>query len=240
MNVINSIIIDDEPLAHKIILKYAERVPFLEIVNQCYKATDAYEFLKAGNIELIFLDINMPKLSGLDFLRTLDQPPKVIVTSAYEEYALEGYELQVCDYLLKPFRFERFSKAVNIVYDKMKNDLRLNVNANVSNDASQQLAIKVDKKLIRVESKDIQYIESYGNYVKIWIDDKYYLTPRTLSSFEKELNAEIFMRIHKSYIVQKKFIEYQEGNSLKMLNENLLPIGKTHKKKLMSWIKKSI
>lgn len=112
MTTLHALIVDDEPLAHKVILQYVEDVPFVEVVGQVYQATDAYAVLEQETIDLLFLDINMPKLKGLDFLRTLSKPPAVIITSAYEEYALEGFSLQVCDYLLKPFRFERFLQAV--------------------------------------------------------------------------------------------------------------------------------
>jgi DNA-binding LytR/AlgR family response regulator len=219
MNNLKAIIIDDEPLAHKVILQYAEDVPFLNIVGQCCLATEAYTILNDTIVDLIFLDINMPKLNGLDFLRTLNQRPYVIVTSAYQEYALEGYELQVTDYLLKPFRFDRFLKAVNAVKNKI-----------VKSDANEpkNIFIKVDRKHVQVAIDQIQYIESYGNYVKIWIGREYHLTPRTMSSFEEELKDSL-IRIHKSFLIQKSFIEYVEGNSIVMKNGNQVSVGKVYK-----------
>ena len=120
MTHLKAIIIDDEPLAHKVILEYAKSLPFLEIVGQCHLAIDAFAMLQEKQVDLIFLDIQMPKLKGLDFLRVLPQKPLVIITSAYEEYALESYELEVCDYLLKPFRFERFLKAITRAQNQLQ------------------------------------------------------------------------------------------------------------------------
>ena len=231
MSTIQALIIDDEPLAHRVILEYAKKIDFLEIVGQCYKATDAYHILESQSIDLIFLDINMPRLKGLDFLRTLEKRPLVIVTSAYEEYALEGYELEVNDYLLKPFRYERFLKAVTSVQNKLQQT------TSDSNQSAQKLMIKVDKKLMQINAADIQYLESYGNYVKVWIGEKCHLTPRTLTSFEEELDAQYFIRIHKSYLVQRAHIDFIEGNNVMMKNNNALPIGKMHKKKLVEWLR---
>lgn len=231
MSMLRALIIDDEPLAHKVILQYAEDVPFVEVVGQVYQATDAYALLAEGNINLLFLDINMPKLKGLDFLRTLSHPPTVIITSAYEEYALEGFSLQVCDYLLKPFRFERFLQAVLKARKQQGNGP---MHAIAEQASEQKMFIKVDKRQVQINVLDIVHLESYGNYVKVWLSDQFLLTPRTLSSFEKELPEE-FARIHKSYIIQKACIDYVEGNQIKMTNGQLLPIGKNHRTVVKKW-----
>ncbi|MEL7422476.1 MAG: LytTR family DNA-binding domain-containing protein [Bacteroidota bacterium] len=232
MKTLKALIIDDEPLAHKVILQYAKDLPFLEIVGQVYKATDAYALLQNGGVDLLFLDINMPTLKGLDFLRTLTDRPAVIVTSAYEEYALEGYELQVADYLLKPFRFERFLQAVMKVKEaKTTSSVVTNEEA-----AVEKIFVKVDKRQVQVSVLDIIYVESYGNYVKVWLADKYLLTPRTLTSFEQELPS-LFSRIHKSYIVQRACVDYVEGNQVKMSNGELLPIGKNYRTSVKGWFK---
>ena len=219
MNTIRAIIIDDEPLAHNVILKYAEDIPYLNIVGQAYLATDAYALVSQQSIDLIFLDIDMPILKGLDFLRTLHQSPHVIVTSAHEKYALEGFELQVTDYLLKPFRFDRFLKAIHLV--NADQEARPSI-------TQQYIFIKVDKRQLQVDLTTIQYLESYGNYVKVWIDDQYHLTPRTLSSFATSLDDR-FQQIHKSYIVQKSFIKYIEGNKVLMRNGNAVSVGKSYR-----------
>ncbi|MEM1357017.1 MAG: LytTR family DNA-binding domain-containing protein [Bacteroidota bacterium] len=236
-----ALIIDDEPLAHKVILKYAEDIPFLEIVGQCYKATEAYAHLAKGGIELLFLDINMPRLKGLDFLRTLEHPPRVIVTSAYEEYALEGYELRVVDYLLKPFRFERFLRAVNTVQASLRaQPTHLAPAAAPKNNApapakkARQLFVKVDKRQLQIATEDIYLLESYGNYVKIWIGEKYHLTPRTLTSFRAELSSP-FAQVHKSFIVNRNWIDYVEGAMIVLRGGKTVPVGKNYRQQIRNW-----
>ncbi|MFA6275329.1 MAG: LytTR family DNA-binding domain-containing protein [Pedobacter sp.] len=226
------LIIDDEPLAHEVILEYSKDIPFLEICGQCYRATEAFEFLSSTEIDLIFLDIRMPKLNGLDFLRTLQHKPLVIITSAYEEYALESFDLAVCDYLLKPFRFERFLKAVNRALESynLKNQVSKPTIPlqSVAND-DEQISIKSDKKHVLLKLSDIYYLESLGNYVKVWGDLNFLLTPRTLSSFEEQLPDESFIRIHKSFILNKKFVHYMEGNTIFLKNNQQIPIGKNYR-----------
>ncbi|MCB9300413.1 MAG: response regulator transcription factor [Lewinellaceae bacterium] len=235
---LRSLIIDDEPLAHKVILEYAREAPFLEIVGQCYLATEALSFLSSQSVDLIFLDIQMPKLKGLDFLRTLPRKPIVIVTSAHEEYALESYELDVCDYLLKPFRFSRFLKAVNkaqLLAQQSQNPAPLPPSSPLEEEP-RQLFIKADKRLIQVELTEVYFLESYGNFVKVWLADTFHLTARTLSGFEAELPESDFFRIHKSYIINRKYIRYVEGNTLALKNDKTLPIGKNYRQGFMQFI----
>jgi DNA-binding LytR/AlgR family response regulator len=238
MSRIRALIIDDEPLAHKVILEYVKDIPFLEIVGQCYLATEAYTFLSQSQVDLLFLDIQMPKLKGLDFLRTLDQKPQVILTTAYEEYALEGYELQVCDYLLKPFRFDRFLKAVNKAQQQINHSPVLTSAEEPRRpESGENIFVKVDKRFIQIALKDIQYIESYGNYIKIWTGESFHLTAQTLSGFADTLSFEQFLRVHKSFIVQSSFIDYVEGNLIKMGNGNRVPIGKSYQQQIKQWLK---
>ncbi|MEO1261705.1 MAG: LytTR family DNA-binding domain-containing protein [Bacteroidota bacterium] len=232
MTKLKSLIIDDEPLAHKVILEYANDVPFLEITGQCHLATEALSVLQNKEIDLIFLDIQMPRLTGLNFLRTLNKQPLVIITSAFDEYALESFELDVCDYLLKPFRFERFLKAVNKAYGlfqlKQKNTPSPQPAPIDKKAENHQLFIKSDKRLIQIDLMDIYYLESYGNYVKVWMSNEFHLTFRTLSSFEAQLPEEHFFRIHKSYIINKKYINYIEGSQVLLKNDIKLSIGKNN------------
>lgn len=237
---LKALIIDDEPLAHKVILEYAKDVPFIEIVGQCYLATEALALMRTQEVDLLFLDINMPKIKGLDFLRTLLKKPIVIITSAYQEYALESFELEVCDYLLKPFRFDRFLKATNRAYElfQLKNAPQTPISSlkeSVSED-SNQLFIKSDKRLIQVNISDIFYLESYGNYVKIWLENEFHLTPRTLSSFEEQLASNEFFRIHKSFIINRKWIDYVEGNMVKMKNGKTVAIGKNQRQSFKKYL----
>ncbi|MFI5452671.1 LytR/AlgR family response regulator transcription factor [Pedobacter sp. UC225_61] len=226
------LIIDDEPLAHEVILEYSKDIHFLEICGQCYRATEGLEFLSSNEIDLIFLDIRMPKLNGLDFLRTLQHKPLVIITSAYEEYALESFDLAVCDYLLKPFRFDRFLKAVNRALEShnLKNQsIKSSSSSSSPINNNQQISIKSDKKHVLIKLNDIYYLESLGNYVKVWGDLNFLLTPRTLSSFEEQLPSEVFIRIHKSFIINKKFVHYMEGNMIFLKNNQQIPVGKNYK-----------
>lgn len=237
---LRSLIIDDEPLAHKVILEYAKEVPFLEIAGQCYSATEALTALNGQDVGLVFLDIQMPKLNGLELLRTLKNPPIVIITSAYEEYALESYELDVCDYLLKPFRFGRFLKAVNKAYElhqmKRAGPPPSPTPPEPEPDEAGRIFIKADKRHIQLSLADIFYLESYGNYVKVWLKDEFHLTPATLSGFETELPEAVFFRIHKSYIINRKFLDYVEGNTLRLTNGKELPIGKSYRQLVREWI----
>lgn len=227
------LIIDDEPLAHDIILKYINDIPFLEVAGQAYEAMTALNLLDEKQIDLIFLDIRMPKIQGLDFLKILKSRPMVIITSAYEEHALESYELEVCDYLLKPFRFERFLKACSKALDlhklkQMPAPVSLPMEA-VAFTKPQQLFIRSDKRLIQVDLKAIYYLESYGNYVKVWHQNDFILTPQTLTYMESQLPESEFIRIHKSFIVNKQLISYIEGNMVVLKNGKTLPLGKNHR-----------
>jgi DNA-binding LytR/AlgR family response regulator len=225
------LIVDDEPLAHDVILRYLEDIPFLEKAGQCYLATEAFAFLNHQAVDLIFLDIRMPKLSGLDFLRTLNQRPLVIITSAYEEHALESFELEVVDYLLKPFRFDRFLKAANRALEQhtLRKQAMAVPGPVATPHEAEPLYIKSDKKLVQMQLDDVYYLESLGNYVKVWGRDQFLLTQRTLGSFEEQLPADAFIRIHKSFILNKKFVHYIEGNMIRLLNGKVLPLGKTFK-----------
>lgn len=227
---LKTLIIDDEPLAHDIILDYARGVPFIQIVGQCYLATEAFTILQEKDIDLIFLDIHMPKLKGLDFLRSLSKPPLVILTTAYEEYALEGYELNVCDYLLKPFRFERFVQAANKALDRHPQKKASMRTGEAKSTAPTSILIKSDKKYVQLSLKEIYYLESYGNFVKVWQEDGFLLTARTLTSFEEQLPPTDFFRIHKSYLINRQYLDYWEGNYLQLKNGQQLPIGKSQRK----------
>ncbi len=233
-NNISALIIDDEPLAHQVIESYAKDLDFLNIVGNCHRATEAYSLLGRKRIDLIFLDINMPELQGLDFLRTLEHKPRVIITSAFEEYAIESFELQVSDYLLKPFGFTRFLRAVNKVRSEAGEAAGTGQGFEAKED---HLFVKVDRQYRRLEFADIHYLESYGNYVKIWTGESFLLTPRTLSGMMEELPAADFLKIHKSYVVRKALVDYLEGNQLVMKNAQVLPVGKLQREAVRDWVR---
>lgn len=236
--------IDDEPLAHKVIKKYCDNLSFLTIQKECYSALEALNYLHENDVDLIFLDINMPELKGLDFLRTLTNPPLVIVTTAYQEYAMEGYELNVMDYLLKPFSFERFLKAIQKVKDQKELvDISEKQNSkppSIQNEnptiPSESIFIKGDKKIHQISLDEILYLESLGSYVKIHLVHEVITSLARLASFEKRLPEKQFLRVHKSYIVALRKIDVIQGNRLKIKNINI-PIGNVYKHNLTNLIK---
>ncbi len=241
---LTALIIDDEPLAHDVILTFAKEVPFLEVVGQCYSATQALTYLASHQVDLIFLDIQMPMMTGIEFLKVLQNKPQVIVTSAYQEYALQGYELDVTDYLLKPFRYDRFIQAASKVLKYHARQVEDNEKvdsgqervateiAPVIKTTPSHIFIKVDRKKVQLALTEISCLEAYGNYVKVWRSDQSLLTPRTLTSFAETLPKDQFIRIHKSVIVQISFIDFIEGNSLHLKGGQIFSIGKQNKESL--------
>jgi DNA-binding LytR/AlgR family response regulator len=239
------LIVDDEPLAHKIISNYCDNLSFLEIEKKCHSAFEAINYLNKNEVDLIFLDINMPKLKGLDFLRTLSKPPLVIITTAYQEYAIESYELNIMDYLLKPFSFERFLKAVNkavdqkkLLVDAIKSSKKTLNNPNTSIDSEEQksLFIKGNKKIHHVQLNTILYLESVGSYVKIHLEKETITTLDRLTNFENSLQKNLFLRVHRSYIIAVNKINVIEGNRIK-INGTEIPIGSVYKHNLNNFIK---
>lgn len=220
-------IIDDEPIAHRIIESYCENLPYLQKLGNCYDAFEAMQLLNQQAPELIFLDIHMPKLSGFELLKTLSQPPKVIVTSAHKEFALEGYELNVLDYLLKPFSFERFLKAMNKVMEHQNQPSIISV----PEKKTLSFFLKGDKKMHQIHTEDILYIEAYGNYSKVYLPEEMILSHEKISSLEDLLPARDFLRVHKSFLVARHKIETIEGNQIKISGQ-MIPIGQTYKQNL--------
>jgi DNA-binding LytR/AlgR family response regulator len=232
---IKALIIDDEPLARNVISEYAKKIPSSMIVGECEDAICAHEFLQRKTTDLIFLDINMPKLSGIEFLKTIKNPPLVIFTTAYSEYALDSYELNAIDYLKKPFSFERFCKA----YFKAEELLMLKQNANkpeTSHNKEEFIFIKSDKKSFKVNISDISYIEGLGDYIKLYVGDKKLVTNLSMKKIEALLPSHLFYRIHKSYIISLQKIESIEGNMVK-INNTKLPVGNSYRQEFMLLIK---
>ena len=229
---IKCLIVDDETLAQKVIEKYVADIASLEVVGKAKNAMQALEVLNNKDVDLMFLDINMPKMSGLSFLRTLKNPPIIIITTAYREYAYEGFELDVIDYLNKPFSFERFLKAINKVQEKMKASSGAS-NYVLDEPARQQIDesfifVKSEKTTYKINLKDILFIESVGDYVKIYTQDKVIMTYQTLKKLETMLSATHFPRVHKSYIVSISKINSFEGNQINIADQ-MIPIGRNYK-----------
>ncbi len=221
------IIIDDEPLAHEIITEFCSMLPHVQLEKSCYNAMEAMQFLNEHTVDFIFLDINMPKLKGLDFLKTLSNPPKTIITTAYKEYALEGFELNVVDYLLKPFSFDRLVKAVNKVSDTLPTKT-IHKESIESNEINTRLFIKGDKKHHQIDLNNLLFIEAYGNYTKLFLADEMIVSHEKISHYESLLNPIQFLRVHKSFIVAVDKIKFIEGNRI-IIHEHKVPIGQTYK-----------
>lgn len=230
---IKCLIVDDEPLAREVIETYIKDLPILELVNKCKNAIEALERLQKEDIQLIFLDINMPALSGINMLRSLPAPPCVIFTTAYAQHALEGFELNAVDYLLKPFSFERFVQAVNKAARKIEMEAAA-LTLKQTGRTREFITVKADKKLHKLNFEDISYFNSIGDYLKIFLKNgKVIITSETLRNIEANLPPDLFLRIHKSYIVSVRSILYIEGNQL-VLEDAALPIGLTYKEQLIS------
>ena len=220
------IIVDDEPLAHEIIEEFCSMLPHVQLKKNCYNAMEAMQYLNENTVDFMFLDINMPKLRGLDFLRTLTKPPKTIVTTAYKEHALEGFELNVVDYILKPFSFDRLVKAVNKVSE---NQPAKTIIKEISNDAtSTRFFVKGDKKHHQIDLNDLLYIEAYGNYTKLYLQDEMIVSHEKISHYETILTDGNFLRVHKSFIIAIDKIKFIEGNRI-LINKQKIPIGQTYK-----------
>jgi DNA-binding LytR/AlgR family response regulator len=220
------IIIDDEPLAHEIIEEFCSMLPHIQLDKNCYNAMEAMQYLNENTIDFMFLDINMPKLRGLDFLKTLSKPPKTIITTAYKEHALEGFELNVVDYILKPFSFDRLVKAVNKVSDTQTS--KTIIKEVSSETSSTRFFVKGDKKHHQIDLNDLLFIEAYGNYTKLFLKEEMIISHEKISYYESILDDGAFMRIHKSFIIRLDKIKFIEGNRI-LIDEHKIPIGQTYK-----------
>jgi len=226
---IRSVIIDDEPLAHRVIERYAESFPNLEISAKCFNAIEAIDVLHQLPVDLLFLDINMPKLTGMEFLNTLKNPPLVIVTTAYAEYAIQGYELNVVDYLMKPFPLDRFLRALQKAEEILRSKENLiRESSGQKGYAEEYIFIKSSKKTFRVNLKEILYIEALGDYVKIYTTDRMIVSYQSLKNIESLLPSGMFQRIHKSFIISLPKIDLIESNHVK-IRERLIPVGTNFK-----------
>lgn len=226
------LIVDDEALARQLIETHLTQIPELELVHACSSAIEAGQFLKSNKVDLLFLDIQMPALSGIDFLKSLVHPPKIIFTTAYSEFAIEGYELNVVDYLLKPITFHRFSKAVSKVIEilDLENQIK---EPSVIHTHNTSIVIKSGYQLIKIDLADILYIEGLHKYVKIVTKEKNYTSLIGLTAFENELPNDKFYRCHRSFIVNVQKIQVIDGNQA-LIHSFHIPISKNNKEELIS------
>ena len=219
------LIVDDEPLSLDILEKYIQDIPGLELAGRCRDAFEAMRMIKETEIDLVFLDINMPKLSGINMVKSMNSLPEIVFTTAYPEYAVEGFELEVLDYLVKPVSFERFVKTIGKAQKKLEAHQE-------KIDAPSFIMVKSNKKLYKVLYKEIKYIQSMGDFVKIHTNEKVYISSDTLKNVEAQLPKALFVRIHKSYIISLGAFKYIEGNQVH-IGDEFLPIGLTYKDTLL-------
>ncbi len=244
MQKLRCLVADDEPIARQIVETYINDAPNLELVVSCKNAFEVLEFLEKEALDVLFLDINMPKFSGISLIKAIQQKPAIIITTAYPEYAVEGFELAVTDYLLKPFSFERFLQAVFKIQKEKTSEKLADTTLDKgtekmavipqSPEVEHSIFVKSDKRLIKLNFDDIQYIEAYGNYIKVYTDTMI-LTPLTLAEFLTKV-PDTFIRVHKSFVINFEKIVMIEGNQITLQNNSTLPIGKLYKKAIMDKI----
>jgi DNA-binding LytR/AlgR family response regulator len=236
---INTIIVDDEPLALDVLETYIEKMPDINLVKRCSNAFEANDALKNHDIDLMFLDIQMPQLTGIDFLKTLTDPPLVIFTTAYSNYAIEGFELNATDYLLKPISLERFMKAANKAIDQIELKRKEGASHVEIGDSENFIFVKADKKFVKVNFNEVLYIEGLKDYVIIRTEKGRVITLQTMKSLEDKLPSKIFRRIHRSYIVNIGKVEAILGNMVEVIEKGQpkhLPIGKNYRDELLGMV----
>ncbi|MCX6233589.1 MAG: LytTR family DNA-binding domain-containing protein [Bacteroidetes bacterium] len=223
---LSCIIVDDEPLSREVLEKYVSGTPQLLLSGSCSDAFEAMELIRDGRIDLVFLDINMPRLSGIGMVKAMEKSPLIIFTTAYPEYAIEGFELDVVDYLVKPFGYERFLKAVNKAFD------RLSAKSDLKDAKNSYIVVKSDKKIYKIEYDALYYIQSAGDYLKLVTQEQVIIIHDTMKNMEHTLPEDPFIRIHKSFLINLKHVKYVEGNEVNIGKEKL-PVGASYKEHLM-------
>ena len=228
---ITCLAIDDEPLALQQLVAYISKVPFLQLAAQCQSAVEARAFLEHDTVDAIFCDINMPDLNGMDFVKSLAVPPLVVFTTAYSEYAVEGFRVNAVDYLLKPFGLQDFQRAASRLKE------RLSESAPVDSDDT--LFLKTDYRIVKVSIPDIRYVEAMSEYLKVWIqgEAKPIITLRSMKKMEERL-PDYFMRIHRSYIINLKQIQEVNKNRVIMDADTYLPIGDNYRDAFNDYLNK--
>ncbi len=230
---INCLVVDDEPLAREALITHMNRLPDLNLVLECSSAIEAITALRNNKIDLIFLDIEMPELNGISFLQSLKNVPGIIFTTAYRNYAVEAFDLDVIDFLLKPVSFERFLKAIDKFYQRSVSK-PLSINAE---EPSKSINVKADRKTYKIDIKHIQYVESIKDYVKIVCNDETIVTHETISSYEKLLENEGFLRTHRSFLVAINRIISFDAETVYLKNKEL-PVSRTYKQSVLARLEK--
>jgi len=230
------LIVDDEPLARELIRGHVQKLENFEVVAECSDAMKALNVLREKQVDLIFMDIQLPQITGIEFLKTLKHAPKVIITTAYREYALEGFELDVVDYLLKPITFERFLKSVNKYYQMNQEDIQVVPGNSADKSVDESfIYVKENKKVVKVYLSEIKYIEGLSEYVQVYTDKRKIITKTSMSQMEEKLPAENFLRIHKSFIISVNKIEAFTANTIEVQGKEL-PIGRSFKNAVLNML----
>jgi len=229
-DVVRCLIVDDEPLARQLLQSHVEKISSLQLVELCETAMDAFEMLHQHKIDLLFLDIQMPNITGLTFLKSLKNPPKVIFTTAYAEHAVEAFELEAIDYLLKPITLERFIKAVQKILPIP------DIAASTTPVPDPAIFLKVNKRLLRIEVETILYAEGFGDYVKVITNGQTHITYLSLTKLEELLPPDQFMRVHKSFIINLRRIQFVEGNIVR-IHEKDIPVSSSYRELLFRKLK---
>lgn len=230
LKTISCIIVDDEAIARDVIITHLSKIEHINIVAVCKNAMEAFNHISTQTIDLIFLDINMPDISGISFAKSINSNIKVIFTTAYRDYAIDGFELQAVDYLLKPISFERLLKAVNTYFNVYSRPVA--AQELIASEAINFIFVRSDRKMIKVDYNDIVYIESYSDYIKIHLTEQIVVTRETISVIEAKLPKQKFMRIHRSYIIAINHISSFTNDHLTIKNK-ALPISRSYKKEVL-------
>ena len=231
---IRCLAIDDEPLALGQLVAYINKVPFLELAAQCQSAIEARKFLENDTVDAIFCDINMPDLNGMDFVKSLAVPPLIVFTTAYSEYAVEGFKVNAVDYLLKPFGLQDLQRAANRIKDRLTESVAA---AKPATDSTDSLFLKTDYRIVKVSIPDIRYVEAMSEYLKVWIEGeaKPIITLLSMKKMEEHLPNN-FMRIHRSYIINLDKIQEVNKNRVIMDSDTYLPIGDLYKEAFQAYL----
>ena len=237
---IRCLAIDDEPLALQQLVAYIAKVPFLELASQCQSALEARHFLEKDIVDAIFCDINMPDLNGMDFVKSLAAPPLIVFTTAYSEYAVEGFRVNAVDYLLKPFGLQEFQRAANRLKDRFEMSGERSMD-NVQRTTDNALFLKTGHHIVKIRISDIRYVESMSEYLKVWVEgeSKPIITLLSMKKMQERLPG-YFMRIHRSYIINLNKVQGINKNRVLMDARTALPIGDLYKESILTFIDKKI
>ncbi len=228
---IRCIIVDDEPVAREILRTHLSKIDFIDIVDECRNAVEAFRVINSEAVDLVFLDINMPEISGLSFARSVTKDIRIIFTTAYREYAVDGFELQAVDYLLKPVSFERLLQSISR-YQNEHLPQSVHASAEISSERNNYFFVRSDRKMIRIDFSDVLFVESISDYIKIHLENKTIVTRETLQNIEAKLPAKAFLKIHRSFIVAIDRID-SFTNEYVEIGKRQLPMSRSQKEKVL-------